>query len=138
MNFDEPINCHHNYVAEETYDDVRLFITRKGAIRAGEGDMGLIPGSMGTGSYVVRGLGCLKSLNSASHGAGRAMSRSQARQRFTVEDLGLQTAGIECRKDSGVIDEIPAAYKDIDDVIAAQSHLVEVVTRLTTLLCIKG
>jgi len=138
VSFDEQINCHHNYVAEETYDGVSLFVTRKGAIRAGAGDMGLIPGSMGTGSYVVRGLGNELSLNSASHGAGRRMSRAEAKRRFTPDDLAQQTAGIECRKDAGVVDEIPAAYKDIDEVIAAQTDLVEVVARLTTLACVKG
>ena len=138
VTFDQQINCHHNYVAEETYDGIKLFVTRKGAIRAGDGDMGLIPGSMGTGSYVVRGLGSQQSLNSASHGAGRRMSRAEAKRRFTTDDLAQQTAGIECRKDAGVVDEIPGAYKDIDDVIAAQTDLVEVVTRLTTLACIKG
>jgi len=138
VTFGEQINCHHNYVAEETYDGVELFITRKGAIRAGTSDMGLIPGSMGTGSYVVRGLGNELSLNSASHGAGRRMSRSQAKRRFDTSDLAAQTAGVECRKDSGVIDEIPGAYKDINEVIAAQVDLVEVVTRLQTLLCVKG
>jgi len=138
VSFDEPINCHHNYVAEECYDGMSLFVTRKGAIRAGAGDLGLIPGSMGTGSYVVRGLGSLQSLNSASHGAGRRMSRAEAKRQFTTEDLANQTAGVECRKDAGVIDEIPAAYKDIDEVIAAQADLVDVVARLTTLVSIKG
>ncbi len=138
VTFGEQINCHHNYVAEETYDDVPLFVTRKGAIRAGKGDFGLIPGSMGTGSYVVRGLGNTLSLNSASHGAGRRMSRTEAKCRFTADDLAAQTAGIECRKDAGVVDEIPGAYKDIDEVMAAQTDLVEVVARLHTLLCVKG
>ncbi|GAA2748235.1 RtcB family protein [Terrabacter aerolatus] len=140
--FDEPVRCHHNYVSEETYDGVDVVVTRKGAIRAGVGDLGLIPGSMGTGSYVVRGLGKEASFNSASHGAGRRMSRNAAKRRFTVEDLRAQTAGIECRKDAGVIDEIPSAYKDLESVIAAQttgpSPLVEVVARLNTLLCVKG
>ena len=136
--FEDPIRCHHNYVAVETYDDLELIVTRKGAIRAGKDDLGVIPGSMGTGSYIVRGLGNPASYESASHGAGRRMSRSQAKQRFTTEDLTEQTRGIECRKDPGVIDEIPAAYKDIDEVIRAQSDLVEVVARLRTLLCIKG
>jgi tRNA-splicing ligase RtcB len=140
--FDEPVRCHHNYVSEETYDGVDVVVTRKGAIRAAAGDLGLIPGSMGTGSYVVRGLGNEASFNSASHGAGRRMSRNAAKRRFTVEDLRAQTAGIECRKDAGVIDEIPSAYKDLESVIAAQttgpSPLVEVVARLTTLLCVKG
>ncbi|MFM6851991.1 MAG: RtcB family protein [Terrabacter sp.] len=140
--FDEPVRCHHNYVSEETYEGVDVVVTRKGAIRAGTDDLGLIPGSMGTGSYVVRGLGNPESFNSASHGAGRRMSRNAAKRRFSVEDLRAQTAGIECRKDAGVIDEIPAAYKDLESVIAAQtsgpSPLVEVVARLTTLLCVKG
>lgn len=140
--FDEPVRCHHNYVAEETYGGVDVVVTRKGAIRAGAGDLGLIPGSMGTGSYVVRGLGNELSYNSASHGAGRRMSRTAAKRQFTVDDLRAQTSGVECRKDAGVIDEIPAAYKDLESVIAAQASgpnpLVEVVTRLTTLLCVKG
>ena len=136
--FEDPIRCHHNYVAVETYDDLELIVTRKGAIRAGKDDLGVIPGSMGTGLYIVRGLGNPVSYESASHGAGRRMSRSQAKRRFTAEDLAEQTKGIECRKDPGVIDEIPAAYKDIDEVIRAQSDLVEVVARLRTLLCIKG
>ena len=138
ITFDEPIRCHHNYVAVETYDDLELIVTRKGAIRAGKGDMGVIPGSMGTGSYIVRGLGNEASFQSASHGAGRRMSRGEAKRRFTADDLAAQTAGIECRKDAGVVDEIPGAYKDIDDVIAAQSDLVAVEARLQTLLCIKG
>ena len=136
--FEDPIRCHHNYVAVETYDDLELIVTRKGAIRAGKDDLGVIPGSMGTGSYIVRGLGNPASYESASHGAGRRMSRSQAKQRFTTEDLAEQTRGIECRKDPGVIDEIPAAYKDIDEVIRAQSDLIEVIARLQTLLCVKG
>ena len=136
--FDEPIRCHHNYVAVERYDDVELIVTRKGAIRAGAGDLGIIPGSMGTGSYIVRGLGNVASDESASHGAGRRMSRAAARRQFTADDLATQTAGIECRKDAGVVDEIPAAYKDIDSVMSAQADLVDVVARLHTLLCIKG
>lgn len=122
----------------ETYDDIELVVTRKGAIRAGLGDLGVIPGSMGTGSYVVRGLGNPDSYNSASHGAGRRMSRNAARRKYTTEDLRWQTRGIECRKDAGVVDEIPAAYKDIDEVIKAQDNLVDVVARLQTLLCVKG
>lgn len=136
--FEEPIRCHHNYVAVETHDGEELIVTRKGAIRAGAGDVGVIPGSMGTGSYIVRGLGNEASYQSASHGAGRRMSRKAAKQRFTADDLAAQTAGIECRKDAGVLDEIPAAYKDIDSVIAAQTDLVQVVARLQTLLCVKG
>lgn len=138
VGFDRQISCHHNYVAQERYDDVDLVVTRKGAIRAGSGDLGLIPGSMGTGSYVVRGLGNEQSYCSASHGAGRRMSRTRARKTFTVEDLAAQTTGVECRKDAGVIDEIPAAYKDLESVIAAQTDLVSVEARLTTLLCVKG
>lgn len=136
--FEDPIRCHHNYVAVETYDDLELIVTRKGAIRAGKDDLGVIPGSMGTGSYIVRGLGNPASYESASHGAGRRMSRTQARRQFTTDDLAAQTEGIECRKDSGVVDEIPAAYKDIDQVIRAQSDLIEVIARLQTLLCVKG
>jgi len=136
--FDEPISCHHNYVAEETYDDVDVLVTRKGAIRAGAGDLGLIPGSMGVGSYVVRGLGNPAAFNSASHGAGRRMSRTKARKTFTASDLAAQTAGIECRKDAGVVDEIPAAYKNLDDVMSRQTDLVEVVAKLTPLICVKG
>lgn len=136
--YDREISCHHNYVAQERYDDVDLVVTRKGAIRAGAGDLGLIPGSMGTGSFVVKGLGNEASYCSASHGAGRRMSRSKARKTFTVEDLDVQTRGVECRKDAGVIDEIPGAYKDLESVIAAQTDLVSVEARLTTLLCVKG
>jgi len=136
--FDEPISCHHNYVAEEVHDGVEVLVTRKGAIRAGRGDLGIIPGSMGTGSYIVRGLGNPASFCSASHGAGRRMSRNAARKRFTPSDLAAQTAGVECRKDSGVVDEIPAAYKDVRAVIAAQSDLVEVVARLRQVVCVKG
>ncbi|WP_415107120.1 RtcB family protein [Micropruina sp.] len=138
VRFDEPILCHHNYVARETYDGVELIVTRKGAIRAAVGDLGLIPGSMGTGSYVVRGLGNEASLNSASHGAGRRMSRTRTKRMFSTDDLARQTAGVECRKDAGVVDEIPGAYKDVDQVIAAQLDLVEVMARLQTLLCVKG
>jgi tRNA-splicing ligase RtcB len=138
IRFDEPISCHHNYVAEEHIDGLDLLVTRKGAIRAGAGDLGLIPGSMGTGSYVVRGLGSERSFYSASHGAGRRMSRNEAKRRFTVDDLIAQTAGVESRKDAGVLDELPAAYKDIESVIAAQSDLVEVVAHLKQVICVKG
>ncbi|QFU85641.1 RtcB family protein [Amycolatopsis sp. YIM 10] len=136
--FDDAISCHHNYVAEETYDGVDLLVTRKGAIRAGSGDLGIIPGSMGTGSYIVRGLGNSHSFESASHGAGRRMSRNKAKKLYTAADLAAQTDGVECRKDAGVVDEIPAAYKDIDSVIAAQSDLVEVVAHLKQVVCVKG
>ncbi|MFB7908172.1 RtcB family protein [Kitasatospora sp. NPDC056076] len=136
--FDEVISCHHNYVSEERYDGVDLLVTRKGAIRAGSGDYGIIPGSMGTGSYIVRGLGNEASFNSASHGAGRKMSRTAAKKRFTTSDLAEQTAGVECRKDSGVVDEIPGAYKNIDKVIEQQKDLVEVVAHLKQVVCVKG
>ncbi|MFG3098443.1 RtcB family protein [Streptomyces sp. NPDC048202] len=136
--FEAEISCHHNYVAEERYDGMDLLVTRKGAIRAGSGEFGIIPGSMGTSSYVVKGLGNEKSFNSASHGAGRRMSRSAAKRRFTVRDLEAQTRGVECRKDAGVLDEIPAAYKDIDQVIAQQKDLVEVVAKLKQFVCVKG
>jgi tRNA-splicing ligase RtcB len=132
------VQCHHNYVAEETHFGERVFVTRKGAIRAGQGEMGIIPGSMGTRSFIVRGLGSAESFESASHGAGRRMSRGEAKRRFTIEDLRQQTAGVECRKDSGVIDEIPGAYKDIDEVMANQRDLVEVTAQLKQILCIKG
>ncbi|WP_395106299.1 RtcB family protein [Actinomadura sp. SCN-SB] len=136
--WDAPISCHHNYVAEEVYDGVELLVTRKGAIRAGDGELGIIPGSMATGTYIVRGLGNRSAFNSASHGAGRKMSRNKARKNFTVDDLREQTAGVECRKDAGVLDEIPGAYKDLESVMAAQSDLVEVVARLRQLVCVKG
>ncbi len=136
--FGDLICNHHNYVAEETHDGVELLVTRKGAIAAREGQLGIIPGSMGTGSYIVRGLGNPASFHSASHGAGRRMSRGQARRTFTAADLAAQTAGVECRKDAGVVDEIPAAYKDINQVIAQQADLVEVVAHLTQLICVKG
>ncbi|GAB2671764.1 RtcB family protein [Saccharopolyspora gloriosae] len=136
--FDEPISCHHNYVAQESYDGVELLVTRKGAIRAGSGDLGIIPGSMGTGSFIVRGLGNPESFASASHGAGRAMSRTRARREFTAADLVAQTEGVECRKDAGVVDEIPAAYKDINEVMRAQTDLVEVVAHLKQVVCVKG
>ncbi|GAB3914228.1 RtcB family protein [Kibdelosporangium lantanae] len=138
VTFEEPISCHHNYVAEETHFDTEVMVTRKGAIRAGRGDLGIIPGSMGTGSYIVRGLGNPDSFESASHGAGRRMSRTKARKQFSARDLAVQTEGVECRKDSGVVDEIPAAYKDIDEVIANQSDLVEVVAKLKQVVCVKG
>lgn len=138
VHFDDPISCHHNYVAEEIIDGMPMLVTRKGAVRAGAGDLALIPGSMGTRSYVVRGKGNPASFQSASHGAGRRMSRNAAKKQFTVADLVKQTEGVESRKDAGVIDEIPAAYKDIDQVIAAQSDLVDVVATLRQVLCVKG
>ncbi|MGW4274284.1 RtcB family protein [Streptomyces seoulensis] len=136
--FEQEISCHHNYVAEERYDGVDLLVTRKGAIRAGSGDHGIIPGSMGAGSYIVKGLGNEKSFNSASHGAGRRMSRNAAKRRFSVKDLEEQTKGVECRKDSGVVDEIPGAYKPIEQVIDQQRDLVEVVAKLKQVVCVKG
>jgi tRNA-splicing ligase RtcB (3'-phosphate/5'-hydroxy nucleic acid ligase) len=138
IRFDEPISAHHNYVAEETHFGEDVLVTRKGAIRAGRDELGIIPGSMGTGSYIVRGLGNPDSFESASHGAGRRMSRNKARKQFTEADLAEQTAGVECRKDSGVVDEIPAAYKDIDEVIRNQDDLVEIVAKLKQVICIKG
>ncbi|WP_405011307.1 RtcB family protein [Kitasatospora sp. NBC_01539] len=136
--FEQMISCHHNYVAEERYDGVDLLVTRKGAIRAGSGDYGIIPGSMGTGSYIVRGLGNDAAFNSASHGAGRKMSRTAAKKRFTTRDLVEQTAGVECRKDAGVVDEIPGAYKSIEKVMDQQKDLVEVVAHLKQVICVKG
>ncbi|HEY9328440.1 MAG TPA: RtcB family protein [Streptomyces sp.] len=138
VTFEPVISCHHNYVSEERYDGMDLLVTRKGAIRAGSGDFGIIPGSMGTGSYIVKGLGNEKSFNSASHGAGRKMSRNAARKRFSTKDLEDQTRGVECRKDSGVVDEIPGAYKSIEKVIDQQRDLVEVVAKLKQIICVKG
>lgn len=134
----EAINCHHNYVARERHFDENLFITRKGAISAREGELGIIPGSMGAKSYIVRGLGNPQSFCSCSHGAGRRMSRTEANRRFNRADVESQTLGVECRKDAGVIDEIPGAYKDIDQVMANQRDLVEVVHTLKQVLCVKG
>ena len=134
----EAINCHHNYVARETHFGEKLFITRKGAISAREGELGIIPGSMGAKSYIVRGLGNAQSFCSCAHGAGRRMSRTEAKRRFSRDDLARQTRGVECRKDAGVIDEIPGAYKDIDEVMANQVDLVEVVHTLKQVLCVKG
>ncbi|WP_225835187.1 RtcB family protein [Streptomyces sp. NK08204] len=136
--FEPEISAHHNYVAEERYDGMDLLVTRKGAIRAGSGEYGIIPGSMGTGSYIVKGLGNEKAFNSASHGAGRRMSRNAAKRRFSTKDLEEQTRGVECRKDSGVVDEIPGAYKPIEQVIEQQRDLVEVVAKLKQVVCVKG
>ncbi|CAM5495058.1 RtcB family protein [Streptomyces abikoensis] len=138
VTFGEVISCHHNYVSEERYEGLDLLVTRKGAIRAGGGEYGIIPGSMGTGSYIVRGLGNEDSFNSASHGAGRRMSRNQAKKRFSERDLADQTRGVECRKDRGVVDEIPAAYKPIEQVMDQQRDLVEVVAKLKQVVCVKG
>lgn len=132
------VNCHHNYIADEVHFGEKVLVTRKGAIRAGRGELGIIPGSMGTGSFIVRGLGNPESFESAPHGAGRLMSRTEAKRRFTPEDLERQTAGVECRKDRGVLDEIPGAYKPIAEVLEKSSDLVEVVAGLKQLVCVKG
>jgi tRNA-splicing ligase RtcB len=134
----EAINCHHNYVAIEEHFGAQVFLTRKGAIRAGEGELGIIPGSMGAKSYIVRGKGNQESFCSCSHGAGRRMSRTEAKRRFNSQDVATQTQGVECRKDKGVIDEIPGAYKSIDEVMANQEDLVEVVHTLKQIVCVKG
>jgi tRNA-splicing ligase RtcB (3'-phosphate/5'-hydroxy nucleic acid ligase) len=132
------VNCHHNYVAREHHFGRDVFVTRKGAVRARQGDLGIIPGSMGARSFIVRGKGNPESFHSCSHGAGRVMSRGEAKRRFTVEDHVKATEGIECRKDVHVIDETPAAYKPIDKVMAAQSDLVDVVHELRQVVCVKG
>ncbi len=132
------VNCHHNYVAQEQHFGENLWITRKGAVRAGRGELGIIPGSMGVRSYITRGLGNEESYESSSHGAGRAMSRNAAKKLFSLEDHARATEGVECRKDADVIDETPGAYKDIDAVMAAQRDLVEVVHTLKQVVCIKG
>lgn len=132
------IDCHHNYVEREHHYGENVLVTRKGAVRARIGDLGIIPGSMGTSSYIVRGLGNPESFHSCSHGAGRVMSRAEAKRRFSVEDHILATEGIACRKDEGVIDETPGAYKPIDLVMIAQRDLVEVVHKLRQVLCVKG
>jgi tRNA-splicing ligase RtcB len=132
------INCHHNYVARERHYGENILVTRKGAVRAREGDMGIVPGSMGARSYVVRGKGNAESFESCSHGAGRAMSRTEAKRRFTLADHERMTAGVECRKDAEVIDETPAAYKSIEAVMAAQADLVEIVHTLHQVVCVKG
>jgi tRNA-splicing ligase RtcB len=134
----EAVNCHHNYVALETHFGEAVFVTRKGAVSAREGELGIIPGSMGTRSYIVRGLGSPDSFHSCSHGAGRAMSRGEAKRRFTLADHAAATVGVECRKDESVIDETPGAYKDVDAVIAAQTDLVDVVHTLKQVVCVKG
>jgi tRNA-splicing ligase RtcB len=134
----EAVNCHHNYVQKETHFGFEIFVTRKGAVSARRGELGIIPGSMGARSYIVRGLGNEESFCSCSHGAGRTMSRNEARRRFTVADQERATAHVECRKDREVIDEIPMAYKDIDAVMHAQRSLVEVVHTLRQVVCVKG
>lgn len=134
----QAVNCHHNYVAREEHFGERILVTRKGAVRAGAGELGIIPGSMGARSFIVRGKGNAEAFHSCSHGAGRVMSRGEAKQRFTVEEHAEATAGVECRKDAGVLDETPRAYKDIDAVMAAQRDLVEVVHTLKQVVCVKG
>jgi tRNA-splicing ligase RtcB (3'-phosphate/5'-hydroxy nucleic acid ligase) len=138
VEFDEEINCHHNYVAIEEIDGKEMIVTRKGAISAKEGERALIPGSMATGSYIVRGLGNPLSFQSASHGAGRKLSRKAAIRTYSVEDLQRTMKGIEARTDEGVLDEISLAYKDLDAVVAAESDLVKVEQKLDTILCVKG
>ena len=135
---EEAINCHHNYVAKEEHFGEKVWVTRKGAVRAREGDLGIIPGSMGAKSFIVRGKGNAESFCSCSHGAGRAMSRTEAKRRFTLEQHAAATEGVECRKDAEVIDETPGAYKDIDAVMAAQSDLIDVVAVLKQVVCVKG
>jgi len=135
---DERVNCHHNYVAREHHFGQNLLVTRKGAVRARLGDLGIIPGSMGARSFIVRGLGNRESLSSCSHGAGRAMSRNEARRRFSVADHEAATASVECRKDQDVLDETPMAYKPIDAVMHAQRNLVEIVHTLRQVVCVKG
>ena len=132
------VNCHHNYVEKEEHYGEEVFVTRKGAVRARVGEYGIIPGSMGAKSFIVRGKGNEESFCSCSHGAGRVMSRTQAKKQFTVADQIAQTEGVECRKDASVIDEIPAAYKNIDDVMHAQRDLVEVIHTLRQVVCVKG
>ncbi|HEX2566346.1 MAG TPA: RtcB family protein [Burkholderiales bacterium] len=134
----EAVNCHHNYVERERHYGEDVWLTRKGAIRARAGELGIIPGSMGARSYIVRGKGDPESFDSCAHGAGRRMSRNAAQKAFSVDDLKKQTEGVICRKDKGVLDEIPGAYKDIDEVMANQSDLVETVHTLKQLVCVKG
>jgi tRNA-splicing ligase RtcB len=138
VRFQPAISCHHNYLAEEHHFGEDLLITRKGAIRARAGELGIIPGSMGTHSFIVRGKGNPLAFESASHGAGRRLSRTQAKKRFSVHDLAHQTRGVECRKDAGVVDEAPGAYKDIREVMSQQADLVEIVAELKQVLCVKG
>jgi tRNA-splicing ligase RtcB (3'-phosphate/5'-hydroxy nucleic acid ligase) len=132
------VNCHHNYVQQETHFGRDLFVTRKGAVSAREGELGIIPGSMSACSFIVRGLGNVDSFHSCSHGAGRVMSRTEARKSITLPQHREATAHVECRKDAGVIDESPAAYKSIEAVMAAQTDLVEVLHTLKQVVCVKG
>jgi tRNA-splicing ligase RtcB len=135
---DKVVDCHHNYVAREHHHGRDVWVTRKGAVRAQKGDLGIIPGSMGTRSYIVAGKGNPDSLCSCAHGAGRAMSRGEAKRRFSLADHAKATAGIECRKDEDVIDETPMAYKPIDQVMEAQRDLVDIVHELRQVVCVKG
>ena len=135
---DHAVNCHHNYVAIENHYGQNVYVTRKGAVRAREGDYGIIPGSMGARSFIVKGKGNAESFCSCSHGAGRRMSRGAAKKQFTTADLEVQTAGVECRKDADVIDEIPGAYKDIQRVMDNQADLVDIVAELRQVVCVKG
>jgi tRNA-splicing ligase RtcB (3'-phosphate/5'-hydroxy nucleic acid ligase) len=132
------VNCHHNYAEKETHYGEDVYVTRKGAVRARTEDYGIIPGSMGAKSYIVKGKGNAESYCSCSHGAGRTMSRNKAKNHFTLDDLIAQTQGVECRKDEGILDEIPGAYKPIETVMANQSDLVEVVATLKQVVCVKG
>lgn len=132
------VNCHHNYVSREQHYNQDILVTRKGAVRARKGELGIIPGSMGARSFIVRGLGNAESFHSCSHGAGRVMSRTQAKKVVSLDEHAAATAGIECRKDAGVIDETPAAYKPIDQVMEAQKDLVEIVHTLRQVVCVKG
>jgi tRNA-splicing ligase RtcB len=132
------VNCHHNYVALEEHYGEKVFVTRKGAINAGDGVYGIIPGSMGAKSFIVKGRGLPESFNSCSHGAGRKLSRGAAKRAFNKADLERQTAGVECRKDVGVLDEIPGAYKDIKAVMKNQSDLVAIVAEIKQVVCVKG
>lgn len=134
----EAVNCHHNYVTRENHFGENVLVTRKGAVRAAKGVMGIIPGSMGAKSFIVRGLGNAESFDSCSHGAGRVMSRTQAKKLVTLDEHIADTAGVECRKDEGVIDETPKAYKPIEAVMAAQADLVEIVHTLKQVVCVKG
>ncbi|HEY9844088.1 MAG TPA: RtcB family protein [Candidatus Obscuribacterales bacterium] len=135
---DEIVNCHHNYIARESHFGENVWVTRKGAIRARKGDLGIIPGSMGARSFIVKGTGETESFHSCSHGAGRSMSRTAAKKRFSLEEHKQATQGVECRKDAGVIDETPGAYKDINDVMRAQQDLVDIVHTLKQVVCVKG
>jgi tRNA-splicing ligase RtcB len=134
----EAVNCHHNYISREHHYGENVWVTRKGSVRAGAGEMGIIPGSMGAKSFIVRGLGNAESFCSCSHGAGRIMSRTEAKKRVSMQEHELATAGVECRKDANVIDETPSAYKPIDAVMQAQADLVEIVHTLKQVVCVKG